>query len=364
MRNVRNNDATHTDQLSPVSVIETDGVTFITGIRALSFGGESSLALRDSSEVVAWGYGSYGQIGNSTTPTVTNFPVAVLNEDGSSNLSGVEMIQSGELHHVALLNDGTLLTWGYNGFGQLGSGNTTQSSLPQPVLIDDVTPLTNITNIATGKMAHFNLAQDRWGRVWSWGRNNQGQLGNGTTQNSRYAQLVMDSSGYPVTDVVALAAGIDFSMALRRDGSVLSWGNNSNGQLGNANSGVDELYPVEVLDSSGSLPLSGVTAISASNYSSLARLTDASLLSWGRDSNGQLGNGGSNSDSSLPTTVLDSDGLSAVAGVSLITSGSQHHMLMKQDGSLYSWGYNGYGQLGVGSTTPSFDYPQSVNLTP
>ena len=176
-----------------------------------------------------------------------------------------------------------------------------------------------------------------------WG----GQLGDGTTSDRSRAVLLTDGGGTPITDVVAVAASVHSSLALKRDGRVLAWGNNLYGQLGDGTL-VDRLRPVAVLDTT-TLPLTGVEAIAAGSYYSLALTATGRVLSWGLNNNGQLGDGTA-TNRSYPGLV-EAVGGSVLTGITAIRAGSSHGLALSNDTGIWAWGYNAQGQLGDGTTT-------------
>jgi alpha-tubulin suppressor-like RCC1 family protein len=144
-----------------------------------------------------------------------------------------------------------------------------------------------------------------------------------------------------LTGIVAVAAGQDYTLALRSDGTVWGWGADNFGELGN-NSRSAELVPVEMLSSSGTTPLTNVVSITAGGTHSLMLLSNGSVLAAGYNSTGQLGNN-SGTSAQLPVAVI---GLSSVTGIS---AGFDHSLAVRNDGSVWSWGNNANGQLGIGS---------------
>jgi alpha-tubulin suppressor-like RCC1 family protein len=124
---------------------------------------------------MAWGYNGDGELGNGTAID-SHVPVAV------NGLGGVVAIAGGYFHSLALRSDGTVMAWGSNSSGQLGNGNTTNSSAPVAVTALNGAALSGVTAIAAG--SEHTLALMSYGTVMAWGRNDQGQLGNGTTTNS------------------------------------------------------------------------------------------------------------------------------------------------------------------------------------
>ena len=159
------------------------------------------------------GENEYGELGDGTNNVDRTTPVPVATLVGALN-----QISTGYYHSVALKGDGTVWTWGYNGYGELGSGNTTNRPTPF-----SVAGLTNVVGVAAGN--YHTLAVKSDGTVWAWGNNSYGQLGDGTTNSRTIPVQVVQ-----LTNVIAVAAGQDsFSLALKSDGTVWGWGYNGYG---------------------------------------------------------------------------------------------------------------------------------------
>ena len=245
--------------------------------------------------------------------------------------------------HSVVLIQSTTKSWGANGYGQLGIGTTTDS--PNPVSVTG-----NFSAVSIGG-AH-NIALDTAGNVWGWGLNSSGQLGNGTLESKTSpAQVLVSAGGSALAGVKAIAAGGNHSLAIAADDTVWAWGLNSSGQLGD-NTSVSKINPVQVLSSDGVTPLSGVTAIAAGGTFSLALRNDGTVWAWGNNTNGQLGNN-TLVASSTPVQVVVSGG-SALTGIKAIAAGGSHALALKDDGTnIYAWGYNKFGQLGDGTVISS-----------
>jgi|SRR5215217_1736492 len=201
----------------------------------------------------AWGWNGNGQLGNGTTTHHSSTPVEV------SDLVGVRDTAAGHSCSLALKDDGTVWAWGRNDAGQLGNGTTTDSSTPVEVkdLNDPSGYLSGVQAIA----AHdnfYSLALKDDGTLWAWGLNRAGQLGDGTTTSSNTPVQVSNLDG-----VKDIAGGFLCSLALKDDGTVWAWGSNTRGQLGNGTT-TNISTPVQVSE------VGGVIAIAASGGHSLA----------------------------------------------------------------------------------------------
>ncbi len=180
--------------------------------------------------------------------------------------------------------------WGLNDDGQLGDGTTMQSSHPVRVQKEGGGLLGSVDAVACGQQ--HTVALDDVGRVWAWGAGRDGQIGDDELQDTPRAVRVIDDQGSPLSQVQAVAAGRYHSLALK-DGTVWAWGANNYGQIG-AKTG-DRIYytATQVFRDDNTIltPLTGVRAIAAGQYFSLAITEDDILFAWGRNNLGQFGDG-------------------------------------------------------------------------
>ena len=214
----------------------------------------------------AWGYNSIGQLGNNST-TNSYVPIAV---SASGVLSGktVIAIAGGTFHSLALCSDGTVASWGYGGYGQLGNNSTASSLVPVAVTATGVLSGKTVIAIAGGLNHSLNhsLALCSDGTLAAWGENGQGQLGNNSTTQSLVPVAVTSSGVLSGKTVIAIAGGGSHSLALCSEGTVAAWGYNDYGQPGN-NSTANSSVPVT---SYGVLSGKTVIAIAEGNSHSLA----------------------------------------------------------------------------------------------
>ncbi|MFI7125809.1 RCC1 domain-containing protein [Nonomuraea sp. NPDC050153] len=228
------------------------------------------------------------------------------------------------------------IAWGQGGYGQLGNGGNDDQKVPVNVGQQDA----GFTEVA-GSLTH-SLAIAADGSVWAWGENNNGQLGDGTYTDTNVPVKVQNLNG-----VVEVAAGLGFSLARTSTGNILAWGDNTFGQLGLGWFGGSAPTPQ---------PLHGqrdITHIEAGWFHSMALRNFSTVLVWGSNSRGQLGDGTDISKAS-PTELT---GLGGESGPPFdIAAGFYHSLAVRGDGTLLAWGANNFGQLGNGTTavTPSF----------
>jgi len=290
----------------------------------IAAGNFHSLAVLPDGSAWAWGGNGNGQLGDGTT-TQKRVPTAV-----SGLSTGVVAVTAGEYASYALLVDGSVKSWGWNQNGRLGDGTTTQRTTPVTVGAS-VPAFVGLTRVSS-QVSHA-LALKSNGQVYAWGLNTNGGLGDGSATQRTSPVLV---SG--ISTATSIAAGKLFSLVLKSDGTVWSFGLNANGQLGD-NSTTQRLTPVQV---SG---LTNVVAIAAGYTHGLALKSDGTVWAWGKNANGQLGDG---STTQRLTPVQVGGGLGGVVAIAATENVS---IFLKSDGTLWATGYNGSGQIGDGTTT-------------
>ena len=236
----------------------------------------------------------------------------------------------------AVVNDGTARCWGENSDGQLGNGTTNNSSTPVTV-----TGLSGASGVAPGGWHSCAVRTDSTLRCW--GQNTFGQLGNGSTTSSLVPVTV---SG--ISDAVSVSSGTYHSCALRSGGTVVCWGDNTFGQIGDGTMTGPVTTPTAVTG------VSGATAVFAGGWHSCA-IVGGGVVCWGNNDFGQIGNGSANATEPTPVSVT------GISGATALATGDSHNCAL-QSGAPKCWGFNGFGQLGNGTTTDS-STPVNVALT-
>ena len=282
-------------------------------------GREHVVALRSNGQVVAWGDNANGQIGDGTT-TDRHAPTAVVGLP-----SDVVSVATGHYHSLAVTSDGRVFAWGMNSLGQLGDGTTTRRTTPVRV-----GSLTGMVAAVGGRDFSAALAAD--GTVWTWGNNSNGECGDGTTAR-RLSPVHMPGLDH----VVQLVAGRNHALALRDDGTVWSWGLNSSGELGDGTL-ISRLSPVPVQ------ALTGVVGIATGADHSLAVRSNGTVWAWGEGGRGQLGLG-TTTDRTTPQQVP------GVTNATSVFAGRDHSLVITGAGALWAWGFDDFGQVGDGLTT-------------
>ena len=321
--------------------VTIEGIKFVK----VSVGVRHALGLTSQGTVYSWGINGYGELGDGTT-TNRSVPVQVKGIGGSGYLVGVTDISAGGWFSLALTN-GRLVSWGVNSQGTLGVGNFTNSSVPVVVGVGGTGELTGISSIAAG----FSEAYASNGtNVYAWGNNTFGQLGNNQIGvNSSSPVIVLGTNGTsPLTNVTALAAGSSFGLAIS-NGSVVSWGANYSGNLGDGTT-TNRPYPVNVLGAGGTGTLSGISMLAAGESFALASSGNATYA-WGENSVGALGDG-TNTNSYSPVQVAGVGGSGYLTGVTALGAGLYQSLAITSNGAV-AWGSNVQGSLGNNSSSAS-----------
>jgi len=320
---------------------------------AISSGQTHMCAILDNGSVSCWGNNYYGQLGDGSN-MIRNTPTQTLS---LGNGTTAVAISSGPSHTCAVLDSGSVSCWGGNGYGQLGDGTRNERNTPAPTLSlgDERTAVA----VSTG-MDHTCVILDN-GSVSCWGRNNDGQLGDGGTNIERWTPAPTLSLGSGMA--VAISSGSSHTCVLIDNGSVSCWGGGGVGHLGNGDS-EDRNTPTQVDIHEWVQYGRFAVAISSGTWHTCALLDDGSISCWGGNSNGQLGDG-TNTKRYTPTQTSSlGTGINAVA----ISSGDHHTCAILSDDSVSCWGDNFYGQLGDGDyedrNTPTTTNSLGADRTP
>jgi alpha-tubulin suppressor-like RCC1 family protein len=252
-----------------------------------------------------------------------------------------EKVSVGREYSLALKKDGTVWSWGENSSGQLGINNTTDQSTPVQVVGESgVGFLENIIDISAGTDHSIALQDD--GTIWVWGENADGQLGNGGTTDKITPIKVTG-----ITNVIEISAGWGYTHIVKSDGSIWSWGSGSSGELGIGTT-TQSSIPVQVKGVGGTGFLGNIIDVSTGEQHILALKNDGTVYSWGSGGSGRLGNNAS-TNRNTPVKVVNETNTGDLLNIQKISAGYNHSMALAQDGSLYVWGNNDAGQLGIGT---------------
>jgi alpha-tubulin suppressor-like RCC1 family protein len=307
--------ANDTGQLGDGRALAKSAFGPVAGSRAfaaVSSGSLHTVALAEDGTVWGWGKNLSGQLGTGGNLVPSSEPVR------AGTLANVVSITAGQSHSTAVKADGTVWWWG--GYLMEYAYSPAQK-----------TALSGAVETASGNS--FSLVRLSGGTVWGWGMNGSGQLGDGTTTHTATPVQVQG-----LNTAVSIAAGGTHGLAVLQGGSVVAWGDNGSGQLGDGTT-TGRLTPVSVVGLPGP-----AVAVRASGNCSFARLQDGSLWAWGYNTSGVLGDGTA-TDRHAPVAV---SGMSS--NVANVAPSGTHTVALKADGSVWAWGRNDDGELGNGNT--------------
>lgn len=286
----------------------------------VSAGLSHSLGLKNDGTIWAWGRNAIGQLGTGTARDTSS-----LAQNGTG--SNWTKIAAGANHSAAIKSDGTLWTWGSDEYGQLGNGGT-NTALISPEKVDFAT---DWQKVYASEYNTFAIKTN--GTLWGCGRNNVGQVGDGTTSNKNvFVQIGI------VTNWSEISSGRYFAVGLQTDGSLWAWGDNFYGQLGDGTN-IGKTIPTKI----GAATDWKIIACGAEHI--VAQKTNGTIYAWGNGQNGALG---INSDANFNTPKQVN-----ISNVQSISCGSLHSLAIKNDNKLWAWGTNASSQFGNGNSTQS-----------
>ena len=331
------------DSSKPVAV-NTTGVLAGKTIKQISSGAYHTCVIASDDKVYCWGENSDGRLGNNSTAN-SSVPVAV-NMSGVLAGKTIKQISSGHYHTCAVASDDKVYCWGSNEDGGLGNGSSSVSPVPVAVNTTGVLAGKTIKHLSAGPAYHTCvIASDD--KVYCWGKNKNGELGNGTIIDSNVPVAVNMSGVLAGKTIKQMSVGSYNTCVIASDDKVYCWGGNGHGQVGN-NSTTDSSIPVAV-NTTGVLAGKTIKQISSGHYRACAIDSADKMYCWGNNMGGALGNG-STANSHVPVSV-NMSGVLAGKIIRRISIGAFHTCVDATDNKIYCWGSNNYGQLGNNSTT-------------
>ena len=315
----------------------------------VALGGYHSGAIDEYGNLWMWGDNSRGQLGNGTKQS-SSTPINITYQWQSPIFDKeIKQVALGVNHSGAIDSEGNLWMWGYNGYDQLGDVKTTETSSPDPVNItqQDENPIYGETIVQVALSESHSSAIDKNGGLWMWGDNDNGKLGNGAESGWSDPPInITQQEGNPIKKetIVQVALGDYHSGAIDENGGLWMWGNNGFGQLGD---GTDDSssYPIEITHQFGKAE---IDQVSLGYYHSSAIDSNGDLWMWGRDDYGQLGDGEKETESLDPINISNKNSPFEGEKIEQVSLGAYFSSALDSKGNLWTWGKNEEGQLGDG----------------
>lgn len=323
----------------------------------VDLGGAHSAALSATGRIFAWGNNEKGQLGDGTT-TSRIIPTEITGQFALADGEILVFLALGDKFSAALTSAGRVFTWGWNYRGRLGDGTTTSKSVPTDITGQFVLHSgETIRSVSVGGIYCGALTTE--GRVFTWGENGMSQLGDGTIERKIVPTEI--TSRFPLESgesVGILSLGFFHSAAITSEGRVFTWGNNSSGQLGDGTN----YFSTDLLDITAQFGLGEgetVDAIFLGEFHSLAKTSLGRVFAWGMNSDGQLGDGTTGTRWS-PVDITGRFSLQGEETVTAVSIGNSTSGCLTSLGRVFTWGDNYYGQLGDATTA---DQNEPVDIT-
>ena len=342
-------DDLQTNIMQKIEITDAEVIT-TNGIRESG----SNYFIDNEGKVYTWGNNEYGQLGNGTEVGYSDELICISDiPDNALNGKNIVEVQSEMYSMIAIDNEGKVYTWGWNHRGQLGNGTDVKYS-NVPICISDIPG--NVLNGKNIVNIHSNggtiIGIDNEGKVYTWGNNEYGQLGNGTNESSNEPICISDIPGNALNGKNIVEIQRDSTMiAIDNEGKVYTWGENYYGKLGNGTGGEYGDYsnePICISEIPGNV-LNGKNIVEIQGNSTMIAIdNEGKVYTWGSNSCGQLGNG-TNESSNEPICISDIPG-NALNGKNIVEiQGNSTMIAIDNEGKVYTWGNNEYGQLGDGT---------------
>lgn len=343
-------DGTTTDSSVPVTVLESSGPSALSGVAQVSAGWSTTCVRMVDGTARCWGAGANGALGNGTRVRSTR-PAIVLNGSGTGPLERVTDIAAAGGHTCASRTNGEVRCWGSNHYFQLGDGTRTRRLLP--ALVSAVRGpgwLRSVVAVSARNISTCALLAG--GQARCWGANDRGQLGDGTGLDRPRPVAVRRPRNVPgpLTDVAEIVIGSVTGCARLDGGQVRCWGGDFQGTLGDGSANQStSSRAVVVRADSGPGPLVGVARVDRGGDHTCTRQVSGQARCWGPNYFGALGDG-STTNRGRPVVVLDASGTEPLADLRDVDAGDGFTCAVTNVDTLWCWGRNDQGQLGDGTT--------------
>ena len=337
------------------TTISTENLEGQDSIVSVSLGQYFTAVVTEKGEIYTWGLNTDGQLGDGTIFDRSN-PVNITSQFSLNEDEKIEMVSLGFRHSGALTSDGRVFVWGDNTYGQVGDGTYPDKAIPVDITSEFALHENEmITSISFGN--DYASAYTSEFRVFTWGNNDFGKLGNGTTESGRKpSDITSFFTLHEEETIQSVKLGAQFGSAITSEHRVFMWGMNSSGQLGDGTQ-THRYTPVDITPQFNLHQGETIAYLVPGGASTMATTSEGRIFSWGSNSDGRIGDG-TEIDRHTPVDITSQFNLVEEETIISITYGTWVTAVVSSTGRVFIWGNNGCGQLANNSTSGIYYLPQ------
>jgi len=334
------------NQYAPIDITSQFNLNSEEMISSVSLGDSHSAAITSEGRLFTWGYNYHGQLGDNTT-TDRDTPTDITSQFDLNGEETMISVSLGAYHSAALSSEGRLFVWGWNNYGQLGNGTTTDQMTPTNITSQfSLNAEETITRVFLGDYHSSAITSE--GRVFTWGYNSKGQLGDNTTTDKLLPTDITSQLNLNIGEsVISASLGEEYSCAVTSLGRLFTWGNNTFGQLGDTST-TNSSTPTDITSQFELINEEMIVAASLGGDHSSAITSVGRIFTWGYNFSGQLGDD-TRTNQHTPKDITSQFTLSAGETILSVSLGRKSSSAVTTLGRTFTWGYNAVGQLGDGT---------------
>jgi len=334
------------NQYAPIDITSQFNLNSEEMISSVSLGDSHSAAITSEGRLFTWGYNYHGQLGDNTT-TDRDTPTDITSQFDLNGEETMISVSLGAYHSAALSSEGRLFVWGWNNYGQLGNGTTTDQMTPTNITSQfSLNAEETITRVFLGDYHSSAITSE--GRLFTWGYNSKGQLGDNTTTDKLLPTDITSQLNLNIGEsVISASLGEEYSCAVTSLGRLFTWGNNTFGQLGDTST-TNSLTPTDITVQFELNNEEMIVSASLGGDHSSAITSVGRIFTWGYNFSGQLGDD-TRTNQHTPKDITSQFTLSAGETILSVSLGRKSSSAVTTLGRTFTWGYNAVGQLGDGT---------------
>lgn len=334
-----------------IGVFNLDGCTKkAVKLTLVSFGGNHSAAITTTGRIFTWGLNSRGQLG-SGTETNNSTPIDITKQIKLNSGETIDYISLGFGQSAVITSTGRAFTWGFNGYGQLGDGAKMDRNIPYDI--------TNQFELQTGEILKTIIIEDHaaaltsYNRLFTWGYNFYGQLGLGNTIDQSKPTDITSYFNLEINEkIIQVSLGGHHTAVLTSTGRVFTFGANNSGALGNGTQ-INQILPIDITNQFSLVSEETISQIHLGSGNGAALTSLGRIFTWGYNSDGQLGDG-SRISKLRPVDITPQFELEDGETIEQLSLGDSHAGALTSLGRVFRWGDKLFGQSGDDTKTDDF----------